>query len=155
MHTGSTSSSGCSSYVVSPSSETSQPRLDSLLSVQRSVSSPDQPQVKARYLQLIKWKDEQGETQKFFLMEKIQNKWRDIGQLVEISHSQLEAISTQHRDNPLECCRDVLGKWLENPPHDYPATWDGLIELLGDCKLASVVNELKTALSKANLSYSV
>ena len=85
-------------------------------------------------------------------MEKIQNRWRDIGQLVEISPSQLEAISTQHRDNPLECCRDVLGRWSENPPDDYPATWDGLIELLDDCKLTLVANELKDALSKANLS---
>ena len=85
-------------------------------------------------------------------MEKIENKWRDIGQLAGLSLTQLESIATEHRDKPTECCRAVLGKWLENPPKGYPITWDGLIELLEDCVLTSAVKELRSVLSKANLS---
>ena len=81
-------------------------------------------------------------------MEKIQWKWKDIGQLAGLSLAQLESIATEHRDKPIECCRAVLGKWLENPPNEYPVTWDGLIELLEDCNLTSAVDELKSALSK-------
>ena len=85
-------------------------------------------------------------------MEVIENKWRDIGQVAGLSLAQLESIATEHREKPTNCCRAVLGKWLENPPDDYPITWDGLIGLLEDCKLTQVVKELRNVLSKANLS---
>ena len=85
-------------------------------------------------------------------MEKIETKWRDIGQLAGLSITQLESVAIEHRDKPTEYCRAVLGKWLENPPDGYPITWDGLIELLQDCELISVVKELKSVLSKAKLS---
>ena len=84
-------------------------------------------------------------------MEKIQNEWRDVGQLVGVSLAELRSISTEHREKPSECCRAVLGKWLDNPPPDYPTTWDGLITLLEDCKLTAVASELKTILSMATL----
>jgi hypothetical protein len=102
-------------------------------------------------LKLIKW-TEGGETKRFYLMEKIETKWRDIGQVAGLSLAQLESIEIEHREKPTECCRAVLGKWLENPPKEYPITWDGLIELLEDCKLTQAVKELRSVLSKANLS---
>ena len=85
-------------------------------------------------------------------MDKIQNKWRDIGELLHLLPAQLIGISTEHRDKPIECCRAVLSRWLDNPPPNYPVTWDGLIELLEDCQLTQVATELKTVLSTANLS---
>ena len=100
---------------------------------------------------LIKW-TEGGAKKRFYLMEEVQTKWRDIGQVAGLSIAQLDSIVIDHRDKPTECCRAVFGKWLENPPREYPITWDGLIELLEDCKLTQVVTELKSVLSKANLS---
>ena len=85
-------------------------------------------------------------------MEKIETKWRDIGQLISISPTQLDSLAAEHRDKSAECCRAVLGKWLDNPPDEYPITWDGLIELLVDCELTQAVKELKAVLRKANLS---
>lgn len=108
-------------------------------------------EIRSNHLKLIKW-TEGGETKRFYLMDKIETKWRDIGHLAGLLLTQLDSIATEHRDKPTECCRAVLGKWMENPPSDYPTTWDGLIELLDDCKLTSAVKELKTVLSKANLS---
>jgi hypothetical protein len=102
-------------------------------------------------LKLIKW-TEGGETKRFYLMEEIDTKWRDIGLLLGLSLTQLESIEIEYRDKPTECCRAVLGKWLENPPDEYPITWNGLIDLLEDCKLTQAVKELKSVLSKANLS---
>ena len=32
---------------------------------------------------------------------------------------------------------------------DYPVSWEGLMELLEDCKLSQIVVELRTALVKA------
>lgn len=85
-------------------------------------------------------------------MEEIENKWHDIGQLVGLSLTHLEGIATGNQHKPAECCRAVLSRWLDNPPKEYPTTWNGLIELLKDCKLIRVADELRTALSKANFS---
>ena len=84
-------------------------------------------------------------------MDKISHKWRDIGGLTGLSFSDLENISEKHRGDPKECCRAVLGHWMDNPPPDYPTTWQGLIELLEDSQLGQVVSQLRTVLNKANL----
>ena len=85
-------------------------------------------------------------------MDKIADKWRDLGRLVLIEEAQLEGFARKYQNDINECCRAVLTKWQENPPPDYPATWGGLIELLEDCQLPEVVKELKEALNKVNLS---
>ena len=59
-------------------------------------------------------------------------------------------LAQSHPSQPEECCREVLlGLWLENPPKDYPTTWQGLINLLKHSKLSEVVAQLRNALSKA------
>ena len=107
--------------------------------------------VNPSHLQLIKWKDRQGKTQRFYLMDMIGNKWRSVGHQLGLLPSQLEGIASQFGNNATECCRAVLGEWLENPPPDYPVTWEGLVELLEDCKLAQVAVMLKSALTEAKL----
>ena len=84
-------------------------------------------------------------------MDRISSRWRDIGELIGLSVSALRNIATEHHSKPLECCRAVLDHWLENPPTEYPLTWEKLIELLKDCKLGQVVSELQSVLSKTNL----
>ena len=85
-------------------------------------------------------------------MDEIAFKWHDIGVLVGLSFAQLKSVSSEHRGNPMECCRAVLGNWLDNPPADYPVTWPGLIELLEDSQLGQVVSELRKVLDRSNLS---
>ena len=84
-------------------------------------------------------------------MDKISHKWRDIGNFTGLSFPELTNISEKYRGDPKECCRAVLGEWLANPPPDYPATWQGLLELLEDSQLGQVVSELKCVLDKAKL----
>ena len=70
---------------------------------------------------------------KFHLMNKISDKWRKFGPLLNIEDSQLDGFSVQHQNDAEQCCRAVLKMWRENPPSDYPVTWEGLIDLL-DCE---------------------
>ena len=107
-------------------------------------------QIKPALLQLIKW-TEGGENKRFFLINKIADKWRDLGRLLLIEEAQLEGFARKYQNDINECCRAVLARWQENPPPGYPATWGGLIELLEDCQLPEVVKELKGALNKVNL----
>ena len=112
---------------------------------------PRSQEVKIQQLALIRWKDDQGHTQRFFLKDKISHKWRDIGELIGLSYPELDNLSEKHRGDPKECCRAVLGQWLNNPPPDYPTTWQGLLELLEDSQLTQVVSELRNVLQKAKL----
>ena len=105
--------------------------------------------VKIKHLTLIKWKDDGGEVQQFYLTENIAHKWRTIGGLLGLTYFKLQNLADEHRDKPEECCRAVLGHWLENPPSEYPITWRGLVDLLEDSRLGQVVSQLRNALSKA------
>ena len=103
-----------------------------------------------RHLTLIKWNDASGTTQRFYLMNRISAKWRKIGKLLDLSAAQLQGISTEHLGNQEDCCSAVLLKWMENPPREYPVSWEGLMELLEDSELSQVVEELKTALRETS-----
>ena len=110
--------------------------------------------IKLRHLNGIKWKDESGKVQQFYLTEKIAHKWRIIGELVGLTYFKLQSLDDKywHRfktQQPDECCQAVLYLWLDNPLPNYPATWQGLIDLLKDSKLGEVATELKTVLSSA------
>ena len=86
-------------------------------------------------------------------MERVFLDWCDIGELISLSLQQLECLAREHRDIHADCCRAVLGSWLDDPPEEYPITWSGLIELLQDSELTQIVSELKNALSKSNIEY--
>ena len=84
-------------------------------------------------------------------MERVSLHWRNIGELIGLSFQQLECLVAEHHGKNTDCCRAVLGSWLEDPSEKYPITWRGLIKLLEDCQLYQVIFELKKALSKSNV----
>ena len=92
---------------------------------------------------VIRWKNEGGEIKKFRLKSSIMHKWRDVGNLV-VPRQQLE-VWAREKDSSKECCEAVLSHWLDHPPRDYPATWEGLYELLEDSELGQVATDLKQA----------
>ena len=104
--------------------------------------------IKSRHLNIIKWEDESGKVQQFYLMEEIAHEWRTIGELVGLTYSKLQNLDHEYRDR-FESCRAVLDLWLDDPPPKYPATWQGLIDLLEKSQLDEVATELRTVLSKA------
>lgn len=85
------------------------------------------------------------------MSEKIKCEWHDIGLLTGQLLAQLHEISLRYHE-PVESCRYVLRRWLDNAPDEHPITWNGITELLKDAALDSVATELKTVLSKASLS---
>lgn len=94
-------------------------------------------------LTLLKWNDG-GKRKKLRVTDEISNQWKKIGKLLEIPEPTLDGWWTQTHNHE-ECCDKVLGNWLQNPPEDYPATWDGLIELLDDAKFTDLAKILKKA----------
>ena len=97
-------------------------------------------------LTLMKWTDSQGKQHKLRIVQNICPKWRQIGNMLNISDSLLESILSQYRGDLEECCYAVLRQWLDNGSPDYPLTWEGLLELLEDADCAQVGEELRDAL---------
>jgi hypothetical protein len=95
---------------------------------------------------MITWRDESGEEKKFRLKQSIMHRWRDIGDLVV--PRQLLAVWANEKDAKTRCT-DVLSYWMDHPPRNYPATWEGLYELLNDSELSQVAINLKQAVDNA------
>ena len=64
-----------------------------------------------------------------------------------VPRQQLEVWARRRDDE--ESCRAVISYWLDHPPRHYPATWEGLYELLDDSELGQVATELKLAVDNA------
>ena len=99
-------------------------------------------------LTLIKYlKDKNSKQIGYFRLKSlILHKWKDIGNLV-VPRQQLDAWSRRMDDK--DCCHAMLCQWLDNPPDRYPATWEGLHDLLNDSELGQVATELRCALENA------
>ena len=112
-----------------------------LLSTYTHVAKPN-----STNLTMIRLKNERGEVKKFQLKNSIMHKWRNIGDLVAPGQ-QLDVWAAEK--DTKACCTAMLSYWLDHPPRHYPATWDGLYELLDDSELGQVATELKSAVENA------
>jgi len=68
----------------------------------------------------------------------LHNKWRALGEALELSKKNLEAVGTQH-SNTEDCLQGMLIKWL--PTLD--ATWNSVIHALRRVGEADVAHNLK------------
>ena len=101
-------------------------------------------------IQLVKYTSRDGQWKEFHLLEKIQEKWKDIGTLMEIENATLNRFAHRHQGDLKEQCRDVLQTWLEggSVSEKYPVTWSGLMEVLKDVQLKVISCEFEEALGK-------
>ena len=104
-------------------------------------------------LQLIRWRDKNRELKKFYLKHSICIEWEKIGDLVDIPSGLLEAWGIKYREDPLKCIKPVLSHWLSNPTEDYPATWEGLYQLLEDIEYSEIAKQLRQCLDNATMSH--
>lgn len=71
----------------------------------------------------------EGETREFRLLERISDRWRQIGQLLSLRKDTLDKYR-EERDS-VERAKRVFAKWIKHNGHqDYPLTWVGLRMLL-------------------------
>ena len=107
--------------------------------------------VEHRFVDLIKWEDENRDKRELRIYSKIAHKWRQIATQLGFELGEIESIDA---DYCTSYCRItvVLGRWFENAKNllnasRYPKSWQGLINLLEDAELGEVAEELKRALS--------
>ena len=68
----------------------------------------------------------------------LHNKWRALGEALELSKENLEDISTQHTHTE-DCLQGMLIKWLPS----VRATWHAVLDALRRVGKADVANRLK------------
>ena len=98
-------------------------------------------------LTLLKWKDKDGRPQTLGLIDAISFRWHKVGDLLKLNSSCIAAIASNHPGDVILCCREVLREWLNDGSQSYPATWEGMLNLLEDIKLASISLKLRSALN--------
>lgn len=98
-------------------------------------------------LTLMKWRDCEGRTRNFKLLDLISSEWHTIGILLGVSLSQLANYKQMTNDN-ITRCHYIFTYWIENDGYlpDYPATWDGLSHLLYDIEHAETAIKLQEVL---------
>ena len=97
-------------------------------------------------LELIKYKDTDGKMKELRLLQRVQNKWKEIGIQLDIGHAALEGIRKKHRDNVYEQCQEVFQIWREQGSQKYPYLWNGILSMLKDIQMKRVSEELEKAL---------
>ena len=98
-------------------------------------------------LAIIAWTNREGKRQVFRLQQLICDKWITIGDFLNVPSS---LIAGWKNNDPLECIRNVLNHWLDNPGGNYSTSWEGVYQLLEDAQLSEVVVPLKEALKNAH-----
>ena len=111
----------------------------------------DLQDVEHRFLDLIKWEDENGVKRELRIYSKIGHKWRQVATQLGFEPGEIELIDADYRTGYI-CITIVLGRWFENAKNlpnagRYSKSWQGLINLLEDTELGEVAEELKRALA--------
>jgi hypothetical protein len=109
-----------------------------------------------RLLHLIKWRDLNGRVRKYSLISQVSSKWEPFGYRLSIPPNVLEGWREEYMANAARCWGKVMQFWLSeyqqecsDEEAEYPATWEGLYEMLEDVEFAEVAKQLKEAVLAA------
>ena len=101
-------------------------------------------------MKLLKWKDEWGRVQTFRLVDKVSSRWMDFGHRVGVENNLLVAWEEQFLRNSARCWCEVMTQWLVGGGRcEYPVSWVGLYEMLGDVGFSEVAAEVQKVVASA------
>lgn len=96
---------------------------------------------------LIKWV-QGGREMSLNIIERVGERWRELGIFLGISEHSLCGIESQKLRNQTDCCRTVFQRWLDSGSEKYPVTWSGLINAFEDVGLSILAKDLKDAVPR-------
>ena len=110
--------------------------------------------IENRFVDLIKWEDENGVKRELRIYSKIAHKWRQIATQLGFEPGEIESVRKNNPFDDSDRVTVVLGRWFDsarNLPNAsrHPKSWQGLINLLEDAELGEVAEELKRAPSSS------
>ena len=98
----------------------------------------------------LKCNDNGGEERHFSVIEKVQDRWWEIGIYLGFQVAELNNIEQQRDRDGKKCLMSITDKWIRNSTQQcndrYSPTWDGLINLLLDIQESRTAEQLKEIL---------
>ena len=85
--------------------------------------------------------------EKIKIIESVAPQWKELGDLLDFDPEgrTLELIEANNQQKgPVACCREMFVSWLKGKGKE--ATWEVLIELLGDVDQSELGKQVKTVL---------
>ena len=85
--------------------------------------------------------------EKIYIIQSVAPKWKELGGLLDFDHEgrTLQLIEADYQQKGHStCCQEMFRLWLEGK--GKKATWETLIELLGDIGQSELAKQIKTAL---------
>ena len=101
-------------------------------------------------LNCFKYKNNQGRTQRVFIIDEIGTSWNRVGLSLNFTASSLDSIESTCRGDVVKCCNRLLTLWLEGHVQDVsqaPITWETLLEALRDSRLGQLADNLTDLLT--------
>ena len=98
----------------------------------------------------FKYTDEQGETQKVFIIEDLAAKWDRVGASLKFSTTMLNSIEADY-DRVEACAKRMLTLWLQGKVKDVsqePITWRTFLEALRGSRLGQLADNLTDLLTR-------
>ena len=98
----------------------------------------------------LKYTDEQGETQKVFIIEDLAAKWDRVGASLKFSTTMLNNIEADY-DRVEVCAKRMLTLWLQGEVKDVsqePITWRTFLEALRGSRLGQLADNLTDLLTR-------
>ena len=81
-------------------------------------------------------------------MNRVSAKWRKFGLLLDLKANVLDGWDSQYHCKVEDCWVRVMQHWMDGGSKVYPATWQGLYDLVEDVGFPAVAKELKEAVEK-------
>ena len=98
-------------------------------------------------LSLIQYTDSEGGIVSFRLIQKIQNRCRDLGTLLGIDKPTLDNFERNMHHGRERVCVEILSEWITRGEGDYSITWAGLLQALKNIQLKTIADHLEEALT--------
>ena len=64
-------------------------------------------------MMLLRWTDRSGQSQVLRLQQEMSPRWREMGQLLDISGAQLDGWETMHQKDQSRCLNSVIQVWMQ------------------------------------------
>ena len=93
-------------------------------------------------LSCFKYEDEDGITQRIYILDDIAAKWRRVGRCLKFRASSLDNIESTCNGNVEKCSERLLTLWLEGHVAGVPITWKMLTEAITDARLGELADKL-------------
>lgn len=101
-------------------------------------------------LQVLKYTDNDGETQRLYIIERAKHKWRVIADKISDDPYKAESVSQRFDNDPLTCLRQLLlDCFIDNlPASGYSQDWIGFVELIKDVGEEDLAKQIEKFVTK-------